>query len=42
MPPGAEVELDAEEADRILARWGGEVLEVLPDDPLPASKSLRQ
>lgn len=42
MPPGAEVELDADEADRIIERWGGEVLEVLPDDPSPASKFLRQ
>lgn len=32
-PPGTEIELEADEADRIIARWGGEVLEVLPDEP---------
>ena len=30
--PGTPVTLDADEADRIIARWGGEVLEEIPDD----------
>lgn len=32
-PPGTEIILEADEADRIMARWGGEVLEVIPDEP---------
>ncbi|SEH31588.1 hypothetical protein SAMN02799636_01101 [Methylobacterium sp. 275MFSha3.1] len=32
-PPGTEIILEADEADRIIARWGGEVLEVIPDEP---------
>lgn len=31
-PPGTEVILEADEADRIIARWGGEVLEMIPDE----------
>lgn len=37
-PPGSEVTLAADEADRILARFGGEVLAELPDEQ-PAAKS---
>lgn len=33
IPPGGEVVLDGDEADAIIARHGGEVLAVLPDDP---------
>lgn len=36
-PPGTEIVLEASEADRIMARWGGEVLEVIPDEE-PAGK----
>lgn len=32
VPPGTEVTLDAEEADRIVKRWGGEILAVIPDE----------
>lgn len=32
LPPGAEATLDADEADRILARWGGEIIAVIPDE----------
>lgn len=32
VPPGTEVVLEASEADRIIARWGGEVLEEIPDE----------
>lgn len=31
--PGTPVTLDADEADRILARWGGEVVATVADDP---------
>lgn len=41
---GEEVTLDADEADRIIARFGGEVLEEIPDeepaaDAKPAGKA---
>ncbi len=36
-PPGTEIVLEADEADRIIARFGGEVLEVIPDE-VPASR----
>lgn len=36
-PPGTEIVLEASEADRIMARWGGEVLEEIPDEA-PVSK----
>lgn len=36
-PPGTEIVLEASEADRIMDRWGGEVLEVIPDEA-PVSK----
>lgn len=32
-PPGTEIILESDEADRIIARWGGKVLEVIPDEP---------
>lgn len=42
--PGTPVTLDADEADRIIARFGGEVLEEIPDeesaaDAKPAGKA---
>lgn len=42
--PGTPVTLDAAEADRIIARFGGEVLEEIPDeapvaDPKTSGKS---
>lgn len=34
--PGTPVTLDADEADWIIARFGGEVLEEIPDEPADA------
>ena len=34
--PGEPVTLDAAEADEILARYGGEVIEEIPDEAPPA------
>lgn len=34
--PGNPVTLDAAEADAIIARWGGEVVEEIPDEELAA------
>ena len=39
VPPGEPVILDADEADRILARWGGE--EIADEKPAAASKSAK-
>jgi len=36
-PPGTEIVLEASEADRIIDRFGGEVLELIPDE-VPAGK----
>lgn len=42
VPPGVPVTLDADEADQILARFGGAEVEVEADDaPTPAPRARR-
>jgi hypothetical protein len=42
IPAGEPVSLDADEADRILARWGGEVLSEETDEPEEVAEPRRR